>query len=50
MFGDVGSFPHAEHAARTVMSLPMHPYLDEAQQKKIVSCLSEVLEQDQIEA
>lgn len=50
MFGNVGSYPHAEHAARTVMSLPMHPYLDEAQQKKIVSCLSEVLEQEQIEA
>ncbi len=50
MFGDVGSYPHAEHAARTVMSLPMHPYLDEAQQRKIVSCLSEILEKDQIEA
>ncbi len=30
-----GSFPHAEKAAERVVSLPMHPYLSEADQQKI---------------
>ena len=50
MFGNVGSYPHAEHAARTVMSLPMHPYLEEAQQQKIVENLLEILEKELVEA
>jgi UDP-2-acetamido-2-deoxy-ribo-hexuluronate aminotransferase len=34
-----GTFPRAEAAARRVMSLPMHPYLDEATQDRIVGAL-----------
>lgn len=34
-----GSFPVAENAARRVMSLPMHPYLEPAQQDAICSAL-----------
>ncbi len=34
-----GSFPVAEEAARRVLSLPMHPYLDEFQQDTICSAL-----------
>jgi UDP-2-acetamido-2-deoxy-ribo-hexuluronate aminotransferase len=30
-----GSFPNAERAGRRVLSLPMHPYLEEAQIKRI---------------
>ena len=33
------AFPHAVAAGRRVMSLPMHPYLDEATQDKIVSAV-----------
>jgi dTDP-4-amino-4,6-dideoxygalactose transaminase len=29
------SFPNAERLAREVISLPMHPYLDEATQTRI---------------
>jgi UDP-2-acetamido-2-deoxy-ribo-hexuluronate aminotransferase len=35
----VGSLPVAEAAARRVMSLPMHPYLTDAQQERIVAAL-----------
>lgn len=35
-----GSFPLAERAAHRVMSLPMHPYLDERQQNEIVAALA----------
>lgn len=34
-----GSFPVAERAASRVMSLPMHPYLTEEQQVKVVAAL-----------
>lgn len=34
-----GSFPVAERAAKRVMSLPMHPYLTEEQQVKVVDAL-----------
>jgi UDP-2-acetamido-2-deoxy-ribo-hexuluronate aminotransferase len=34
-----GSFPVSEAAARRVISLPMHPYLTEDQQRKVVSAL-----------
>ena len=38
-----GSSPVAEAEARRVMSLPMHPYLDEAEQSRIFDALREVL-------
>lgn len=34
-----GSFPKAEAAARRVMSLPMHPFLDDATQDRIVAAV-----------
>lgn len=37
----VGSFPVSEAAARRVISLPMHPYLSEADQVTVVSALKE---------
>ncbi len=36
-----GSFPVAEAAARRVISLPMHPYLSDEQQLRVVSALKE---------
>lgn len=39
----LGSFPVAEAAARRVMSLPMHPYLAEAEQSKVVDALREAV-------
>ncbi|WP_036666336.1 DegT/DnrJ/EryC1/StrS family aminotransferase [Paludibacterium yongneupense] len=38
-----GSFPHAEAASRRVMSLPMHPFLDEATQDAIVAAVKRAL-------
>jgi len=38
-----GSFPRAEAAARRVMSLPMHPDLDEATQDRVVAALREAV-------
>jgi len=38
-----GSFPHSEAAARRVISLPMHPYLAEADQVKVVAALKEAV-------
>jgi UDP-2-acetamido-2-deoxy-ribo-hexuluronate aminotransferase len=35
-----GAFPVAENAAARVMSLPMHPFLDEAQQSRIVDAVA----------
>jgi UDP-2-acetamido-2-deoxy-ribo-hexuluronate aminotransferase len=34
-----GAFPVSERAARRVLSLPMHPYLDEAGQRQVVDAL-----------
>ena len=34
-----GAFPVSERAARRVISLPMHPYLDDEQQRRVVSAL-----------
>ena len=34
-----GSFPVAEAAGRRVISLPMHPYLTEDQQARVVQAL-----------
>ena len=39
----VGSFPVAEAAAARVMSLPMHPFLDEASQDAIVAAVRQAL-------
>ena len=38
-----GTFPHSEAAARRVISLPMHPYLAEADQVKVVAALKEAV-------
>ena len=38
-----GSFPAAEAAAERVLSLPMHPYLTEAQQTQVVESLRSAL-------
>jgi len=39
-----GSFPVSEEAARRVISLPMHPYLTEEHQVKVVRALKEILQ------
>ncbi len=38
-----GDFPHAEKASRCVISLPMHPYLQEAEQLKVVEAVKHAL-------
>ncbi|MNR39562.1 UDP-2-acetamido-2-deoxy-3-oxo-D-glucuronate aminotransferase [compost metagenome] len=38
-----GSFPLAEAAGKRVMSLPMHPFLDEATQDAIVAAVKKAL-------
>lgn len=38
-----GAYPHAERAAKRVVSLPMHPYLDEKTQDKVVDCVFKCL-------
>lgn len=38
-----GDFPEAEKAAREVLSLPMHPFLTEAEQDQIVDALQQAL-------
>ncbi|MEK2687641.1 DegT/DnrJ/EryC1/StrS family aminotransferase [Bdellovibrio sp. GT3] len=38
-----GSYPKSEEAASRVVSLPMHPYLDEATQDKVVAAVKESL-------
>lgn len=40
---DVGSFPVAEAAGQRVMSLPMHPFLDDATQDAIVAAVKKAL-------
>ncbi|WP_207000523.1 DegT/DnrJ/EryC1/StrS family aminotransferase [Trinickia mobilis] len=46
-FADLGlpveAFPHSVAAGRRVMSLPMHPFLDEATQDKIVAAVKSVV-------
>jgi UDP-2-acetamido-2-deoxy-ribo-hexuluronate aminotransferase len=39
----VGSFVHSERAGQQVLSLPMHPYLDEGSQQRIVNALAEAV-------
>jgi UDP-2-acetamido-2-deoxy-ribo-hexuluronate aminotransferase len=38
-----GSFPLSESAARRVISLPMHPYLTDAQQVQVVDALAQAV-------
>ncbi len=38
-----GSFPEAEKASREVLSLPMHPFLKEEEQDKVISLIKEAL-------
>jgi UDP-2-acetamido-2-deoxy-ribo-hexuluronate aminotransferase len=38
-----GNFPNAEKASREVISLPMHPFLSEADQERIISALRSAL-------
>ena len=39
-----GDFPEAERASREVLSLPMHPYLTEREQKWVVDALRSVIQ------
>lgn len=41
--GEWGDFPESERASREVLSLPMHPFLSEAEQNKIVGAVIEAL-------
>jgi UDP-2-acetamido-2-deoxy-ribo-hexuluronate aminotransferase len=38
-----GDFPNSEAAARRVISLPMHPYLSDAQQVEVVDALAQAV-------
>lgn len=38
-----GAFPESERASREVISLPMHPYLSEAQQDQVVAAVAAAL-------
>jgi UDP-2-acetamido-2-deoxy-ribo-hexuluronate aminotransferase len=38
-----GDFPHSERAAERVMSLPMHPYLSERDQDRVVESLFQAI-------
>lgn len=46
MYPEEQTFPHAEYAASRVVSLPMHPYLTEADQNKVIGALQEVLQKE----
>jgi UDP-2-acetamido-2-deoxy-ribo-hexuluronate aminotransferase len=41
-----GDFPEAEKASREVCSLPLHPWLTQEEQDRIISKLQEVLSYD----
>ena len=38
-----GDFPASEKASREVLSLPMHPFLSEADQDKVIDALNQAL-------
>jgi UDP-2-acetamido-2-deoxy-ribo-hexuluronate aminotransferase len=38
-----GSFPHSERAGKRVLSLPMHPYLEEEQVREIATAVRNVV-------
>ncbi len=40
---EAGSFPKAEHAAKKVISLPMHPYLSTEEQRMVADALKNAL-------
>lgn len=40
---EIGDFPHSEQASRRVISLPMHPYLQEAEQLRVVAAVKSAL-------
>ena len=40
---EIGDFPHAEQASLRVISLPMHPYLNEFEQMKVVAAVKNAL-------
>jgi UDP-2-acetamido-2-deoxy-ribo-hexuluronate aminotransferase len=44
LYPEEKSYPKTEYAARRVMSLPMHPYLTEAEQEKICQILVEEMQ------
>lgn len=44
MYPGAQHFPYAEHAARHVMSIPMHPYLSQQDQQIIAEALAEALQ------
>ncbi len=48
LYPEAQSFPHTEHAARKVMSIPMHPYLTQENQQKVCNALEEVLREEAI--
>jgi dTDP-4-amino-4,6-dideoxygalactose transaminase len=41
--GRSGDFPHTEHAAQTILSLPIYPEMSEVQREQVVSALADVL-------
>jgi len=40
------AFPHAERASKGVLSLPMHPYLKEEEQHRVVNAVKKALQQE----
>jgi UDP-2-acetamido-2-deoxy-ribo-hexuluronate aminotransferase len=48
LFPENKHYPHSEHAARRVMSVPMHPYLTASQQQQVVGALETVLNVDRV--
>lgn len=40
---NIGDFPHAEKASQRVISLPMHPYLQESEQMRVVEAVKNAL-------
>lgn len=50
LYPDDKSYPKTEYAARRVMSLPMHPYLSEAEQVKICQILTEEISNLEMQA
>ncbi len=39
-----GDFPHAEKAAQEVLSLPMHPFLSESEQDRVIAALQAAID------
>lgn len=46
----LGDFPYAEYASKHVISLPMHPYLQEAEQMRVITAVKNALEVHKEEA